>query len=92
MKDSVHTVVEVCVGLNCALNGSYMLLENIRKHYKIDIGVVSVNGIQLLEKECGKFCNCANTVFIDGVAYKNSTFESIVKYIDAQNIKSYLYS
>jgi len=86
------TVVEVCVGLNCALNGSYMLLENIRKHYKIDIGVTSDSGIHLIGRECCRFCNCGNTVFIDGVAYKNSTFESIVKYIDAQNIKSYLYN
>ncbi len=91
MKKNAVTVIEVCVGLNCTLKGSYVLLENIKIHYNLDIGIVSSSGILLLEKECARDCPCGVIIFINGDSYNQKPFKEIIKYIDALNIKKHLY-
>jgi NADH:ubiquinone oxidoreductase subunit E len=91
MKRDAVTIIEVCVGLNCALSGSYLLLENIKTHYNLEIGSVSDNGILIVEKECVRDCPCGVIIFINGLAYKQKSFKDIIKYIDALSIRKHLY-
>lgn len=83
MASEIKTVIEVCVGLHCSINGSYALLESIRKHYDLEIGIPSFDGMLLKEAECLHNCNNAVPVIINGIEVSNYSFNNIVKYIEA---------
>ena len=87
MARNLNTVIEVCVGLHCSMNGSYSLLEDIRSYYNLQIGVPSNDGMLLKEIECVH--NCYNTaiVIINNIEYTNVSFNSIIKYIEAIHVK-----
>lgn len=87
MTSEIKTVIEVCVGLHCSMAGSYVLLESIRKHYDLEIGIPSFDGILLKEVECLHNCNNAVPVIINGMEFSNCSFNSIVKYIEAIHVR-----
>lgn len=80
------TVIKVCVGLHCAIEGSYSILDALKDRYKLEIGIVSDDGILLEELECIRDCENAIPILVNGVAYNKTSFKSIVKYIDAVHI------
>lgn len=89
-KNTVYppvTVIEVCVGLHCAMRGSYFLLNALKEYYKLDIGVVSKDGMLLKEVECMRDCENAIPVIINGNVYHKTSFKSIIKYIDALHLR-----
>lgn len=79
----IKTVIEVCVGLHCSMKGSYALFESIRKHYDLEIGIPSFDGMLLKEAECLHNCNNAVPVLINGIEVSDCSFNNIVKYIEA---------
>lgn len=83
MASEIKTVIEVCVGLHCSIKGSYAILESIRKHYDLEIGIPSFDGMLLKEAECLHNCNNAVPVIINGIEVSNYSFNNIVKYIEA---------
>ena len=87
MARNLNTVIEVCVGLHCSINGSYSLLEDIRSHYNLQIGVPSNDGMLLKEIECVHNCYNAAIVIINNIEYTNVSFNSIIKYIEAIHVK-----
>ena len=99
-KDEIKTVIEVCVGLHCSMKGSYALLESIRAHYDLKIGIPSYDGMLLKEVEipsydgmllkeveCMHNCNNAISVLINGIECNDSSFGSVIKYIEAVHVK-----
>lgn len=80
------TIIEVCVGLHCSMDGSYRLLEDIKTHYNLQIGIVS-NGMLIIERECMGMCKDGKVVSINGIAFTRVSFKSIIKYINALHIK-----
>ena len=86
-KDEIKTVIEVCVGLHCSMKGSYALLESIRAHYDLKIGIPSYDGMLLKEVECMRNCNNAISVLINGIECNDSSFGSVIKYIEAVHVK-----
>ena len=86
MISNVKTIIEVCVGLHCSMNGSYSLLEAIRSHY-LQVGVLCSDGMLLKEMECMHNCCNAVPVLINGMECTKSSFKSIVKYIEAIHLR-----
>ena len=86
-KDEIKTVIEVCVGLHCSMKGSYALLESIRAHYDLKICIPSYDGMLLKEVECMHNCNNAISVLINGIECNDSSFGSVIKYIEAVHVK-----
>ena len=89
MKSEIKTVIEVCVGLHCSMGCSYAILEAIRKHYNLEIGVPSFDGMLLKETECMHNCNNTVPVLINGMECANCSFNNIIKYIDAIHVNKY---
>ncbi|WP_295161842.1 NAD(P)H-dependent oxidoreductase subunit E [uncultured Brachyspira sp.] len=87
MSYNVKTVIEVCVGLHCSIRGSYALLEAIRSHYDLQIGVPSYDGMLLKEMECMHNCRNAVPVLINGMECTKSSLKSIIKFIEAIHIR-----
>ena len=87
MSANVNTLIEVCVGFHCSMNGSYALLEAIRSHYDLQIGVPSADGMLLREMECMHDCHNAVPVLINGMECTKSSFKSIIKYIEAVHVR-----
>ncbi|MEI0477626.1 NAD(P)H-dependent oxidoreductase subunit E [Brachyspira pulli] len=87
MSTDVRTVIEVCVGLHCSTKGAYALLESIRSHYDLQIGVPSADGMLLKEMECMHNCRNAVPVLINGMECTKSSFKSIIKYIEAIHVR-----
>ena len=85
--NNMQTVIEVCVGLHCCMKGSYAILESIRKHYDLKIGIPSFDGMRLKEVECMHNCKNAVSVVINGMEFNNCSFDNIVKYIEAIHIR-----
>ncbi|WP_236847035.1 NAD(P)H-dependent oxidoreductase subunit E [Brachyspira catarrhinii] len=83
MASEIKTVIEVCVGLHCSMKGAYVLLESIRKHYDLEIGIPSFDGMLLKEAECLHNCSNAVSILINGMEISNCSFNNIVKYIEA---------
>lgn len=88
MTSDIRTVIEVCVGLHCSMKGSYAILESIKKHYDLKVGVPSFDGMLLKEIECMHNCNNAVPILINGIEYNNCSFNNIVKYIEAIHIRN----
>ena len=87
MAVNVNTVIEVCVGLHCSMNGAYALLEAIRSHYDLEIGVPSSDGMLLKEMECMHDCRNAVPVLVNGMECTKSSYKSIIKYIEAVPVR-----
>ena len=87
MASNVKTVIEVCVGLHCSMKGAYGLLEAIRSHYDLEIGVPSSDGMLLKEMECMHDCHNAIPILINGMECTKSSFKSIIKYIEAIHVR-----
>ena len=87
MSTNVNTVIEVCVGLHCSMNGGYTLLEDIRSYYNLQIGVPSSDGMLLKEMECMHDCRNAVPVLINGMECTKSSLKSIIKYIEAIHVR-----
>lgn len=87
MTSDIRTVIEVCVGLHCSMKGAYSILESIRKHYDLEVGVSSFDGMLLKEIECMHNCNNAVPILINGIEYNNCSFNDIIKYIEAIHVR-----
>lgn len=87
MPNNVKTIIEVCVGLHCSINGAYSILESIRSHYDLQIGIPSDDGMLLKEMECMHNCHNAVPVVINGIECTKSSLKNVIRYIEAIHIR-----